>query len=268
MASNEVLKQAEDAADRILRQSKHVLPHLAHLFLVATFLEDGFRMFFQWTEQADYIESTWNCGSILSNLFVILNLFGQLVGGALVMIRMKVEIGVGTLFGVVILQTLAYSILWNLHFFLRNLALSGGLLLLLAEIRDEGKSMFAGVPSVGGNKSRTYMQLTGRLLLVLMFLTVFSFEDVAHIIFFVIGLILVLLVAIGFKAKLSALVLTVILFVGNLLINDWWSLAHNSPLRDFIKYDFFQMLSVIGGLLLVVTLGPGGVSFDEHKKMW
>lgn len=128
--------------------------------------------------------------------------------------------------------------------------------------------MFAGVPSVGGDKSRTYMQLVGRLLLVLMFLTVFSFEDVAHIIFFAIGLSLVLLVAVGFKTKLSAMVLTVILFVGNLLINDWWNLPTHSPLRDFIKYDFFQMLSVIGGLLLVVALGPGGVSIDKHKKMW
>lgn len=58
----------------------------------------------------------------------------------------------------------------------RNLALGGGLLLLLAESRSEGKSMFAGVPTMDDISPRQYMQLGGRLLLVLMFMTLLHLE--------------------------------------------------------------------------------------------
>lgn len=58
----------------------------------------------------------------------------------------------------------------------RNLALGGGLLLLLAESRGDGKSMFAGVPSLGESSPKQYMQLGGRVLLVLMFMTLLHFE--------------------------------------------------------------------------------------------
>lgn len=59
---------------------------------------------------------------------------------------------------------------------LRNLALGGGLLLLLAESRSEGKSMFAGVPTMRESSPKQYMQLGGRVLLVLMFMTLLHFD--------------------------------------------------------------------------------------------
>lgn len=57
------------------------------------------------------------------------------------------------------------------------MALGGGLLLLLAESRSEGKSMFAGVPSMGESSPKQYMQLGGRVLLVLMFMTLLHFDS-------------------------------------------------------------------------------------------
>jgi ER-derived vesicles protein len=77
----------------------------------------------------------------------------------------------------------------------RNLALVGALLLVLAESReDEGRGLFAGLPSVGKgalqlfsikkltvfflgeNKPKNYLQLAGRILVVFMFATLLRLE--------------------------------------------------------------------------------------------
>merc|ERR1712227_1004156 len=252
---NEMLSKAEDIADKVTRSSKHVLPHLARFCLVSTFFEDGIRMWVQWSEQREYMDISWGCGWFLATLFVITNLIGQLGAVAMVLTRFKVDIACGILFFIVLLQTVAYSILWDLQFLFRNLALIGALLLVLAESRVEGKSLFAGVPSLGENKPKMYLQLAGRILLVFMFLTLLRFEMSAmQIIQNLVGSLLMVLVT--------------WLNILNFYFNAWWTIPAYKPMRDFLKYDFFQTLSVIGGLLMVVSLGPGGVSMDEQKKKW
>uniref|UniRef100_A0A8C0GBK1 Surfeit locus protein 4 n=1 Tax=Chelonoidis abingdonii TaxID=106734 RepID=A0A8C0GBK1_CHEAB len=161
-----------------LRVTKQYLPHVARLCLISTFLEDGIRMWFQWSEQRDYIDATWNCGYFLASIFVFLNLFGQLSGCILVLSRNFVQYACFGLFGIIALQVGIFSLSSPLSFqsLPRNLALGGGLLLLLAESRSEGKSMFAGVPTMRESSPKQYMQLGGRVLLVLMFMTLLHFD--------------------------------------------------------------------------------------------
>lgn len=139
---------------------------------------------------------SWGCGKFLATLFVIINLFGQLGGCVMVLIRYKVTVACSILFFIVVLQTIAYSILWDLQFLFRNLALIGALLLVVAEGRAEAKSLFAGVPSLGDNKPKSYLQLTGRCLLAFMFITLlrfeFSFLQVSSIFFYILQFIFVL----------------------------------------------------------------------------
>uniref|UniRef100_A0A8C7S8H6 Surfeit locus protein 4 n=1 Tax=Oncorhynchus mykiss TaxID=8022 RepID=A0A8C7S8H6_ONCMY len=250
------------ATIEFLRVTKQYLPHLARLCLISTFLEDGIRMWFQWNEQKDYIEATWGCGYFLATCFVLLNLTGQLGGCVLILSRHFVQYACFGLFGIIALQVRKYLTYWNL-------ALGGGLLLLLAESRSEGKSMFAGVPSMGESSPKQYMQLGGRVLLVLMFMTLLHFDpSFFSILQNMVGTALIILVAIGFKTKLAALTLVIWLLAINIYFNAFWAVPAYKPMHDFLKYDFFQTTSVIGGLLLVVALGPGGVSMDEKKKEW
>lgn len=216
------------------------------------------------------MNASWGVGYFLASFFVLFNLLGQLSGPTLVLIRLHVKPAVYLLFSIVCLQTIAYSILWDIAFLLRNLSLVGALLLLLAEASDESRrSLFAGVPSMGDNKPKSYMQLTGRVLLALMFVTILHLElHVLSIIQNIVAIGLMVCVVIGYKTKLSAFLLVLWLFTLNMWFNAFWNIESHKPMRDFLKYDFFQTLSVVGGLLMIVSHGPGGVSLDDYKKRW
>jgi uncharacterized membrane protein YphA (DoxX/SURF4 family) len=159
--------------------------------------------------------------------------------------------------------------LWDFRFLLRNLSLAGGLILLIVESKPDAKSLFAGVPTMGDNKPKNMMQFAGRILIIFMFLTLLRMDfGLIHIFVNFFGTALIILVAIGYKTKLSAFTLVILLSFLNVIANPFWTIDSDKPLHDFLKYDFFQTMSVVGGLLFIVALGPGGVSLDESKKRW
>ena len=92
--------------------------------------------------------------------------------------------------------------------------------------------------------------------------------DVFHILLGIVGTVLVISVVVGYKTKLSALLMTLMLLLLAVFENPFWAYPSDSNRHDWLRYFFFQKMSVIGGLLLVVVYGPGGVSMDEKKKDW
>jgi len=267
MAGSSLISKAEDFADGVLRQTKHILPHIARLFLVSTFIEDGVRMWFQWGEQRDYMASSWGCGSFLGSLFVFLNLVVQLGASGMVLARKHVKEACFSLFFIIILQTLAYKILFDMKFLARNLSLCGTVCLLLAEVMGAASTMFAGVPTLDDNQSQNYLQLSGRILLIFMFMTLLHFTfSLKDLLVNCVGMGLMLLVAVGYKTKLASMVMVCWLIALNCILNDFWRHRSTSIMWDFKKYDFFQALTVSGGLLLLTAFGPGGVSIDKRKK--
>eukprot|EP00088_Acartia_fossae_P010136 TRINITY_DN14_c0_g1_i3.p1 TRINITY_DN14_c0_g1~~TRINITY_DN14_c0_g1_i3.p1 ORF type:complete len:278 (-),score=56.14 TRINITY_DN14_c0_g1_i3:223-1056(-) len=260
--------RAEESLEGVARTGRRVLPTLARFCLISTFLDDGIRMWVQWSGQQEYMQSSWNCGVAAAFLFVLVNLIVQLVGVGMILMRVKVDLATYMLFFVVLEQTIAYRLIHYLPFLFRNLALMSGLFLILAESRTETKSLMAGLPRLEeDNKARNYLQLAGRAMLPFMFLTLIKLSlSTSLVIQNIVGGILMALVTVGYKTKTSAMVLVTWLNFLNLYMHPWWTVPADSHTRDLWKFDFFQTLSVIGGLLMVIHLGPGHLSLDESKK--
>jgi len=265
------IEKAEDFANKYLSKSKHILPHIGKLCLCSTFIEDGIRMLYQWTEQRDYINTTWGVGWFISCVFVLINLVGQIGASLMVLSKKQVNLACYSLCAIILLQTIAYSILWDLKFLARSLSLVGAVLLILAENRKDSNKVFHQMPMMNDpNKStKSYMQLSGRILLVLMFLSLLRFSaNWLEILRNIIGCSLIFVITIGFKTRLFSVIMVFWLLTLNIVFNDFWRHRSASVMYDFKKYDFFQTMTVVGGLIILILIGPGGLSLDEKKKMY
>lgn len=67
----------------------------------------------------------------------------------------------------------------------------------------------------------------------------------------------------GFKARIGALLLIVFIIPATLIFHNFWTLEGME--RQIQMIMFMKNLAILGGLLLVLGLGPGPVSLDEKK---
>ncbi len=252
-------------------------PYLAHIgrfLLVVTFIEDALRIFMQWGEQVRFMVQYRSFPRTLAHLFLFYNLVAMAGGSAMALGRHRMPIACALLASVVVSQTLGYGLLFHASFMMRNVSLIGGILLLFAEsVQADGgrrRAFFipGGLPSIAELEKSTYVSLLGRVLLIFLFgaLGLQGKMTPLKIFFAAVAVISCAMVAVGFKAKYSAMFLVAILSIANIVINPWWSYKAESAERDFLRYDFFQMLSIMGGFLLLVNGGPGGLSIDEQKQ--
>jgi uncharacterized membrane protein YphA (DoxX/SURF4 family) len=183
----------------------------------------------------------------LTHLFLIVNVVAMTICSFGVIARKFPEFSVGGLMGVVVLQGLGYGLVFDLNFFLRNLSVVGGLLMVLSDSWVRKKFAPAGLPQLDEKDKKMYFQLAGRVLLIFLFVGFVFRGDwgLWRIIASILGFFACVMVVIGFKAKFSAVMLVLILSIFNLYVNNWWTLHPHHPHKDFAKYDFFQILSIV-----------------------
>ena len=72
----------------------------------------------------------------------------MIVGSGAVITRKHTEYAVGGLLAVVIMQAVGYGLIFDLNFFLRNLSVCGGLLMVFSDSMYQRRTLFAGLPSL------------------------------------------------------------------------------------------------------------------------
>ncbi|BGP19613.1 hypothetical protein JCM10213_000208 [Rhodosporidiobolus nylandii] len=270
--ARKVSDRVEDTLEQWARPVRPWLPGVGRFLIVVTFLEDAMRILTQLGDQNYYLQKHRGFPWGVSHLFLWINVLVMLSCSLSIIAKRHPEYATFGLLSVVLAQGFGYGLIFDLTFFLRNLSVIGGLLMTLSDSLSVKKSSIVG-NLYGGGASDTdrkkYFQLFGRVLLVFLFLGfVFNGQTgVAHGAVSISGLVACLFVAVGYKAKQSALFLTVVLTAFNFTVNAWWRVHKAHPQRDFLKYDFFQTLSIVGGLLLLVNLGAGDFAVESKKRM-
>jgi uncharacterized membrane protein YphA (DoxX/SURF4 family) len=163
----------------------------------------------------------------LTHLFLIINVLAMVSSSVLVIARRHSEIAVGGLIGVIITQALGYGLIFDLNFFLRNLSVAGGLIMVLSDSWVRKKFAPAGLPSLDEKDRKMYFQLAGRVLLIFLFVGFVFAGDWSfwRVVVIIIGAVACVMVVVGFKAKWSAIVLVMILSIFNLLVNNFWTVC-------------------------------------------
>ena len=174
----------------------------------------------------------------LNHLFLIINVVAMLTCSTMVILRKRADQAVAGLLGVVITQALGYGLIFDLNFFLRNLSVMGGLLMVLSDSWVRKRFAPAGLPQIDEKDRKMYFQLAGRVLLIFLFVG-FVFAGnwgIGRVVVSIFGFVACVMVVVGFKAKFSAVMLVVILSIFNLLVNNFWTVRLLSFFRSFTKH--------------------------------
>jgi len=237
--------------------------------LTATFFEDAFRILTDFSPQYKFLVFSRGLPWIISGFILVASVIIQLIGSVAIITRLRVPWAVGGLTTVLLTQTIAYGYLFDVTFFVRNLAVIGGLLIILAheKVIEMKATPFSGAFNLGGSNKLTYLQLVSRCFVCILFYSLLGNHwTFWRILGSVCVAIPVMAVVLGYRARFSASLLAVFLIVANFVLNGYWTLDYRHPERDFRKYYFFQTLTVTGGLLVLAEMGPGSMSLDERDK--
>lgn len=277
---NPGLRDAMSTANKVGKALSPYFPMVVRLLLVSTFIEDGCRVLLELQHQVHFLRSEYHIPGFIATLMLLTNILVSFVAVAVILARKRLARGkyeshaAYVLIACVLYQQLLYGrhspiASGNVGFLVRNLCLSGAILLVSCQARmASGRSALplgildSGRTNVDKKTTVAYMQLASRILLVLLALefivTLGTWGSLLTLP--VVGAVLV-----GFKLEISGSILLMLYLLHNVKNSAFWKASHTVYMSQIMQYEFFQTLSIMGGLLMLILTGPGAYSVDEMR---
>lgn len=233
---------ARDAIATARRTRKVLAPYMpmiCRVLLVSTFVEDGIRILFEMHHQVDFLRHEYYIPGFIAGLMLLANIFISFIAVAFILARKNVARGAYenyaayALIGCVAYQQVLYGRhspigSGNLGFFVRNLCLSGSLLLITCQTRmASGRSALPlGLLDGHTDKKTTvsYLQLASRILLVLLAI---EFMVTLGTIGTLFAIPVIIAVLVGYQLEISGTILLLLYLVHNILNSAFWSVSGN-----------------------------------------
>lgn len=119
---------------------------IGRIMLTFTFLDDALRVFKEWGSQVDYMGGQLGPLKPIAPALLLVFIIAQVGGSVSLLLNKYVNIGAWALLGVVAGQVVLYTTLFDIHFFLRNAAVIGGLFVLVtSDDPYKAKRMLSGL---------------------------------------------------------------------------------------------------------------------------
>ena len=119
---------------------------IGRIMLTFTFLDDALRVFKEWGSQVDYMGGQLGPLKPIAPALLLVFIIAQVSGSVSLLLNKYVNIGAWALLGVVAGQVVLYTTLFDIHFFLRNAAVIGGLFVLVtSDDPYKAKRMLSGL---------------------------------------------------------------------------------------------------------------------------
>ncbi|KAF1769135.1 hypothetical protein GCK72_000949 [Caenorhabditis remanei] len=262
------ISRCEDYSETVARKTKKVLPTIGRLLLVSTFIEDAIRLMFNTREHADWFANLWGLNNHFAYFLTVVMALNLICGTLFVMLRYKVPASCTVLAVTVFSQVVLYELYSTYHILTRNMSILAAILLLVTENMLRKPQKYSQLPRDENEFEVTSVMLCAcRLFLNLMLVSMVHFDmSYKRLFLCLISYSMMFFVWTGYKTRMMSFILSGWLLAYNIMLNDFWN--RDSVSSQWVRYDFFQALSAVGGLLLLIHTGPGELSIDEMKKKW